>query len=87
MSDFGLSSQTRVPTWIPKDNFDDLLALSLLQGDLDHFVLALLSNESEWKEWYMNPFERKMPSIEMENENQNGKLNLSFFIITQSLNI
>ncbi|CAF0814108.1 unnamed protein product [Brachionus calyciflorus] len=67
--DFGVPKTTAVPNWIPKDNWNDLLAMSLLQGDLDHFVIAVVSAEKEWKAWYQNPLSEPFPKIEMEIEN------------------
>jgi hypothetical protein len=61
--------ETQIPNWIPADNWNDLLALSLLQGELDHFVIAIISAENEWRKWYESPFTIQMPKIEMETEN------------------
>lgn len=68
LSDFGVPKNTPVPAWIPKDNWNDLLAMSLLQGELDHFVVAIVSSEKEWKEWYESPLMVPFPKIEMEIE-------------------
>jgi hypothetical protein len=68
LTDFGVPKNTPVPKWIPTDKWNDLLAMSLLQGELDHFVVAIVSSENEWKAWYSNPFSVQMPKIEMEIE-------------------
>jgi hypothetical protein len=68
LADFGVPEKTPVPNWIPTDNWNDLLAMSLLQGELDHFVIAIISNEKEWKAWYESPFKVPMPKVEMEVE-------------------
>jgi hypothetical protein len=47
--------------------------MSLLQGELDHFVVAIVSAENEWKQWYENPLGVNMPKIEMEIEKTNSK--------------
>lgn len=73
-----MPKETLPPSWIPKDNFSDLLALSLLQGEMDHFVLALISDEASWKKWFKNPLKEAMPKIEMEVESSDGR---SFIII------
>ena len=71
LADFGLPKSVHKPEWIPSDNWNDLLAMSLLQGELDHFVVAVVSAEKEWKQWYENPFKKPMPKIEMEVEKSN----------------
>lgn len=71
--DFGLPQTTKVPDWIPQDNWNDLLAMSLLQGDLDHFVIAIVSAENEWKNWFQNPLTVSVPKVEMEIENTSSK--------------
>ena len=68
LTDFGVPKNTPVPKWIPTDKWNDLLAMSLLQGELDHFVVAIVSSENEWKAWYSNPFSVQIPKIEMEIE-------------------
>ncbi len=68
LTDFGVPKNTPIPKWIPPDKWKDLLAMSLLQGELDHFVVAIVSSEKEWKDWYSNPFSGQMPKIEMEIE-------------------
>ena len=40
---------------------------------MDHFVLAIISDENEWKRWYSNPLVESMPKIEMEIEQTDGK--------------
>lgn len=76
LSDFGVPKNTQAPNWIPGDNWNDLLAMSLLQGDLDHFVVALVSAEKEWKKWYDDPFSLPMPRIEMESDKSSSTINL-----------
>ena len=61
LSDFGVPKNVKPPSWIPADNWNDLLALSLLQGDLDHFVVGLISAEAEWKNGTKIHFESKCP--------------------------
>ena len=72
LADFGVSKDKNHLAWIPKDNYSDLLALSLLQGDMDHFILAVVSDENEWKKWYQDPLKQLMPKIEMEVENNDS---------------
>lgn len=66
--DFGASRSARMPSWLSKDSSNDLLAMSLLQGDLDHFVINFLNNESGWKKWFTNPLGEEMPQVELELE-------------------
>lgn len=73
LSDFGAPENTPAPKWLPLDNWNDLLAMSLLQGELDHFVIAVLSAEKDWKSWYENPFSVAMPKVEMETEKTGSK--------------
>jgi hypothetical protein len=68
LSDFGIPKNTSIPSWIPTENWNDLLAVSLIQGEMDHFVIAVISAEKEWETWYNNPFSESMPKIEMEVE-------------------
>ena len=68
LTDFGVPKNTPIPKWLPPDKWNDLLAMSLLQGELDHFVVAIVSSEKEWKDWYCNPFGVQIPKIEMEIE-------------------
>lgn len=75
LSDFGVPKNVKPPSWIPTDNWNDLLALSLLQGDLDHFVVGLISSEAEWKKWYEDPLRIEMPKIEMEVDKSSSKYN------------
>jgi hypothetical protein len=77
LSDFGVPEKTPIPKWIPKDNWNDLLAMSLLQGELDHFAIAIVSAEKEWREWYESPFKNPFPKIEMEVDK-----NSNFFLLT-----
>ncbi|RNA04920.1 dynein beta ciliary-like, partial [Brachionus plicatilis] len=69
LHDFGVPQTTKVPNWIPKDNWNDLLAMSLIPGDLDHFVIAIVSSEKEWKNWFQSPLTASFPKVEMEIEN------------------
>lgn len=39
---------------------------------MDHFVLAIVSDEAEWKKWYENPLKEPMPKIEMEFDTSDG---------------
>jgi hypothetical protein len=73
LADFGFGDKKKPPKWIPTDNFNDLMAMSLLQGDLDHFVVAFLTREKDWHHWYDDPLKIPMPSIEMEDENTGKK--------------
>ena len=73
LADFGVPKKATIPSWIPKDSWTDLLSLSLLQGDMDHFVVAVVSAEKDWKEWYHNPFNTEMPRIEVESETSSSK--------------
>ena len=82
LSDFGVPKNMKPPKWIPGDNWNDLLAMSLLQGDLDHFVVALISAEDEWKKWHDNPLRAEMPKIEVEDEKTSSKISISYNIIT-----
>ena len=50
-----------------------MLSLSLLQGDMDHFVVAVVNAEKDWKEWYHNPFNTAMPKIEVESDRSSSK--------------
>ena len=83
LSDFGIAKDTQVPNWIPKDNWSDLLALSLLQGEMDHFVVAIISDDNKWRKWYMNPLKEDVPKVEMESDNMSNylevKLHKQFF--------
>jgi hypothetical protein len=74
LADFGVPKSTQVPGWIPPDNWNDLMAMSLLQGDLDHFVVALVSSQKDWKKWFDQPFTTPMPKIEMEIEKTNSMM-------------
>lgn len=78
LADFGVPKNTPVPNWIPKDNWNDLLAMSLLQGELDHFVVAIVSSEKEWKAWAERPLTTPFPKIEMEIEKTGSKLKINF---------
>lgn len=73
LTDFGIPNNTPIPSWIPNENWNDLLAMSLIQGELDHFVVAIISAEKEWKNWYNNPFKEPFPKIEMEVEKSSSK--------------
>ena len=68
LSDFNISKTSKVPKWLSKDLLDDLMAMSLLQGDLDHFVVGFITNEKDWQKWYADPINEQMPKIEMETE-------------------
>lgn len=68
LSDFNISKASKVPQWLSKDSLDDLMAMSLLQGDLDHFIIGFISNEKDWQKWYTDPVNEQMPKIEMETE-------------------
>lgn len=68
LSDFGVPRDVAPPKWIGPDSWQDVLAVSLLQGDLDHFVVALISAEAEWKRWHDDPLRVDMPKIEMDVE-------------------
>ncbi len=68
MSDFNVKKSAKVPAWLPNDSLDDLLAMSLLQGDLYQFIVGFISNEKDWQKWYMDPANEQMPKIEMETE-------------------
>ena len=70
---------TQAPNWIPADNWNDLLAMSLLQGDLDHFVVAVVSNEKEWRKWFDNPLQVQVPKVEMEIEKTTSNSKYNFF--------
>jgi dynein heavy chain len=50
LSDFDSSADP--PSWIPHDQWEDLLAISVLPGPLDSLCVQLAENPEEWKEWY-----------------------------------
>ena len=81
LSDFGVPEKTPVPKWLPNDSWNDLLAMSLLQGELDHFVIAIISNEKEWKQWYDSPYKVPMPKVEMETETDKNASKISVILI------
>ncbi len=72
LSDFGII-KTQCPSWISKDTLADLQAMSLLQGDLDHFICAIFDNEPDWKRWYLNPFTEELPKVEIDLEKSTTK--------------
>ena len=68
-TDFGIAKSVSMPTWLPSDSLNELLAMSLLQGDLDHFIITFLNDENGWQKWYTNPLNETMPRIaETDND-------------------
>lgn len=59
--------------------------MSLIPGELDHFVVAVISAEKEWRTWYNNPFREQVPKIEMEIEKSSSKSLADSFFTKKSL--
>ncbi|XP_075240849.1 dynein beta chain, ciliary-like isoform X3 [Convolutriloba macropyga] len=52
LEDFGISS-TSTPDWIPKDRFDDIITVSVLQDSPLHGLCRdIVENSDAWLKWY-----------------------------------
>ena len=74
-TDFGIAKSVTMPPWLPSDSLNELLAMSLLQGDLDHFIITFLNDEKGWRKWYTNPLNETMPRIADNDNDKSSKLN------------
>jgi dynein heavy chain len=50
LADF--SCDAPIPTWLPSERWDELLALSLLPGPLANLCVNVAEDSEKWEEWY-----------------------------------
>ena len=43
-----------VPTWLPADKWDDIMAVSVLPGPLDSLCVHMAKQSDKWHEWYIH---------------------------------
>ncbi len=68
MTDFGFASDTVTPTWISKENWNNVLFISIMSAQMKNFVITLMDNEKEWRRWYESYEADNMPDLNPELE-------------------
>ena len=61
LTDFDCAEEA--PSWLPRDKWEDILAISVLPGPLDSLCVKIATNSDQWKEWYRSdaPEKEEMP--------------------------
>ncbi|XP_071095883.1 uncharacterized protein [Haliotis cracherodii] len=54
LSDFDCSDEP--PQWMPREKWEDILALSVLPGPLDSLCVDFAQNSAAWKIWYKSTY-------------------------------
>lgn len=50
LEDFG--SDAKPPAWLPKDKWENIMALSVLPGALDNLCVKIAESPEQWHQWY-----------------------------------
>ena len=66
LSDF--DSKDSPPTWLSQEEWEDILALSVLPGPLDSLCVSFASASEAWYKWYTSPYpeQEALPLAESE---------------------
>ena len=49
------------PEWLPKEKWEDILALSVLPGPLDSLCVNFALNSESWRNWYKGEYPEREP--------------------------
>ncbi|KAK7479595.1 hypothetical protein BaRGS_00029144 [Batillaria attramentaria] len=66
LSDF--DSKDSPPTWLPREKWDDIMALSVLPGPLDSLCVSFAAASDAWHDWYKSPYPEQEPLPLAESE-------------------
>jgi hypothetical protein len=66
LSDF--DSKDSPPSWLPRDKWEDILALSVLPGPLDSLCVSFASASTAWHQWYRHPYPEQVALPLAESE-------------------
>ena len=66
LADF--DSKDSPPTWLSKDKWEDILALSVLPGPLDSLCVSFAAAADAWHQWYTAPYPEQEPLPLVESE-------------------
>lgn len=79
LDDFGCEANP--PEWLPRDRWENVMAISVLPGALDNLCVKIAENSERWHKWYNGSTpEREMVSQSADvgdaatesSENQGG---------------
>lgn len=59
LSDF--DSKDSPPTWLSQEQWEDVMALSVLPGPLDSLCVSFASASQAWHQWYTTPYPEQEP--------------------------
>jgi len=67
LEDFG--SDAKAPEWLPKDRWENIMAISVLPGPLDNLCVRIAENSAAWEKWYNSSVpEREMISDQPQTD-------------------
>lgn len=62
LDDFGCDAKP--PEWLPRDRWENVMAISVLPGPLDNLCVKLAENSEPWHKWYLSDTpERQMVQL------------------------
>lgn len=80
LSDFG--SEAQPPSWLAKDIWENIMALSVLPGPLDNLCVKVAEDSEGWSKWFSSETPEKMfhlvqsssepPAESMTTSDENG---------------
>jgi hypothetical protein len=75
LTDFGFAKDTHTPSWISKENWNNILFVSIMSVQLKNFVVTLMDNEKEWRSWFESHDGENMPqlNLDLDASGANGK--------------
>ena len=59
------------PSWLQKDKWEDILAISVLPGPLDSLCIHLAKESDAWKSWYLSD-KPEMEPVPLSADNKQG---------------
>ncbi|XP_067941284.1 uncharacterized protein [Watersipora subatra] len=70
LDDFGC--EAKPPEWLPKDRWENVMAISVLPGPLDNLCVRIAENPEAWHKWYLSDTpERQMVSQTIDGGDDN----------------
>lgn len=64
LEDFG--SEAKPPEWLPRDRWENVMAISVLPGPLDNLCVKIAEGGDSWQKWYHSA----TPERQMVSENE-----------------
>ena len=64
LAEFGVAD-LEPPHWLAADKWDDVMAISVLDGPLENMCVSVAQHSEQWREWYKSadPENQSLPPI------------------------